>query len=160
MTEFDKNTTCSFTGHRPEKLNMSERECKEKLKTEIKKAISDGFVTFISGMAKGIDIWAGELVLELKKDYPHINLILAYPYKTFNVGTTPEEKKKISYLRENSLDTYFIQTEYSISSFQKRNMWMVDHSSRVIAFFNGAKGGTLNTINYARQENVETVIIN
>ena len=34
---------------------------------------------------------------------------------------------------------------------------MVDTSNRVIAVFNGEKGGTLNTINYAKRKNVEVI---
>ena len=46
-----------------------------------------------------------------------------------------------------------------MSSYQKRNEWMVDHSSRVIAFFNGEPGGTANTIDYARKRGVDVVIV-
>ena len=42
-----------FTGHRPEKLNKSEAEIVASLEREIRAAITDGFQTFISGMARG-----------------------------------------------------------------------------------------------------------
>lgn len=44
-----------FTGHRPEKLYIGEQEAKEKLRNAIRKAIDDGFATFISGMARGVE---------------------------------------------------------------------------------------------------------
>lgn len=34
---------------------------------------------------------------------------------------------------------------------------MVDHSKRVIAFYNGASGGTKNTIDYATRKGVEVI---
>ena len=49
----------------------------------------------------------------------------------------------------------FICPNYSKSCFQIRNEWMVDHSSRVIAVFNGQLGGTKNTIDYAKNRAVE-----
>ena len=55
---------CCFTGHRPEKLSLSENEVKPLLEKAIDNAIADGYVTFITGMAKGTDIWAAEIVLE------------------------------------------------------------------------------------------------
>jgi len=55
---------CCFTGHRPEKLNISEEQLCVRLGQEIDQAIEDGFTTFISGMAKGVDICAAELVLK------------------------------------------------------------------------------------------------
>lgn len=54
---------CCFTGHRPEKLNRSEVEIKKDLEGAILQAIDDGFVTFITGMARGVDIRAGEIIL-------------------------------------------------------------------------------------------------
>lgn len=57
---------CCFTGHRPEKLSLSENEVKPLLEKAIDNAIADGYVTFITGMAKGTDIWAAEIVLEKK----------------------------------------------------------------------------------------------
>lgn len=69
MTEQEKRQhRCCFTGHRPEKLNMPETEVIAWLESEIRKAIDDGFVTFISGMARGVDIWAAEIVLRLRDE--------------------------------------------------------------------------------------------
>lgn len=53
----------------------------------------------------------------------------------------------------------FICRGYSRARFQIRNEWMVNHSSRVIAVFNGKKSGTKNTIDYAKKANVPVVVI-
>ena len=42
-----------------------------------------------------------------------------------------------------------------MASFQKRDEWIVDHASRVIAVYDGVQGGTKNTIDYAMKCNVE-----
>ena len=47
---------------------MPETEVIAWLESEIRKAIDDGFVTFISGMARGVDIWAAEIVLRLRDE--------------------------------------------------------------------------------------------
>lgn len=47
---------CCFTGHRPEKLHDPESVIIAGLEREIRAAIEDGFQTFISGMARGVDI--------------------------------------------------------------------------------------------------------
>ena len=41
---------CCFTGHRPEKLSLSESEVKPLLEKAIDTAIENGFTTFITGM--------------------------------------------------------------------------------------------------------------
>ena len=48
---------------------------------------------------------------------------------------------------------------YSRACFQIRNEWMVNHSDRVIAVFNGEKSGTKNTIDYAVKVGVPVVRI-
>ena len=55
MTESEKRIyRCCFTGHRPEKLSISEREVKTALQKEIRLAIADGINVFITGMAPGM----------------------------------------------------------------------------------------------------------
>ena len=44
---------------------------------------------------------------------------------------------------------------YHNGVFQQRNVWMVDRSNRLIAYYNGAPGGTRNTIEYAEKKGVE-----
>mgnify|MGYP002508193063 CR=1 FL=1 len=49
-------------------------------------AIADGFQTFISGMARGVDLWAAEIVLELRDEGAAIRLICASPYTGFETN--------------------------------------------------------------------------
>ena len=78
---------CAFTGHRPKGLGYPESagRCaalKEKLRSLIIRMIEEEGVThFISGMAQGVDMYAAEIVLELKKHYPQITLECAIPYE-------------------------------------------------------------------------------
>ncbi len=66
MTERElRKHRCCFTGHRPERLGMPESEVISGLQKEIRQTIADGFQTFISGMARGIDLWATKIVLTL-----------------------------------------------------------------------------------------------
>ena len=51
-TELRKHRCC-FTGHRPEKLKIPEDRLVLLLEEEIRKAITGGFTTYITGMAKG-----------------------------------------------------------------------------------------------------------
>ena len=74
---------CCFTGHRPEKLNCPEDQVKAMLETAVRQAIGDGFTTFITGMARGVDIWAGQVVLKMRAQNPAIKLVAASPYKGF-----------------------------------------------------------------------------
>ena len=85
-----KKNTCCFTGHRPQKFPWGYDEewedcvkLKLKLACEIEAMWKKGVTTFISGMAIGVDMWAAEIVLDLKSAYPQdtIKLIAAIPYE-------------------------------------------------------------------------------
>lgn len=68
MKEIDVKHACSFTGHRPERLNQySEEEVVNWLDQQIDAAIENGYTDFISSMQRGVDIWAAEIVLKKKK---------------------------------------------------------------------------------------------
>lgn len=145
---------CCFTGHRPEKLTATEDSILESLRREIKRAVADGYKTFITGMARGVDIWAGEIVLELRDDGLPIHLIAASPYRGFEERWPREWQERYAAILSRADLVRFICPGYSRESFQRRNEWMVDHSARVIAVYNGQPGGTRNTIQYAQREKV------
>lgn len=150
---------CCFTGHRPEKLSRSEREIRAELENEIRKAIQDGYVTFITGMARGVDIWAGEIVLKIKREGYRIHLICACPYPGFEDPWSLEWQDKYQAVLQQSDLIRYISPHYSRSCFQTRNEWMINHSAMVIAVFNGQPSGTKNTIDYAAKRCVTVLRI-
>lgn len=156
ITEEKKKTLrCCFTGHRPEKLSISEKEAKYILHNAILNAITnEGKRTFISGMARGIDIWAAEEVLEIKKEFPDVKLIAAIPYSGFETRWSENWKNRYENILKQADYIKVVNPKYSKDCFQKRNEWMVDHSSLVLALWNGEPSGTKNTIDYANKQKV------
>lgn len=150
---------CCFTGHRPEKMTDTEDFIMESLRREIKRAIRDGYKTFISGMARGVDIWAGEIVLELRDSGLPIHLIAASPYRGFEERWSREWQERYTAILRRADLARFICPRYSRDSFQRRNEWMVDHSTRIIAVYNGKPGGTQNTIEYAKSRGVYVALL-
>ena len=148
-----------FTGHRPHKLHQSESVVIDLLEAKIKEAIGDGFVTFISGMAWGVDLWAAEIVLRLKAEGYPIHLIAAVPYDGFEKSWSEEWKQHYYSVLSNADFVKYVCDHYHRGCFQIRNEWMVDHSSRLIAVYTGEPGGTKNTIDYAVRKGVQTVFV-
>lgn len=150
MTEAEKRLKrVCFTGHRPEKLDISENEIKDKLRKAIQQSINDGFTTFISGMARGVDMWSAEIVLEERKKNCDIKIICASPFEGFEKSWGFDEKQRYNNILKNADYIKYVCSHYSRQCFQIRNVWMVDRSARVIAAYNGESGGTKNTIRYA-----------
>lgn len=159
-TEAEKRQhRCCFTGHRPEKLQRPEKEVRTDLECEIRQAVFEGLNVFITGMARGIDIEAAEIVLQLREEGYPVRLICASPYPGFEHNWSRAWQARYGVVISKADLVKYIRPQYSIGCFQIRNEWMVNHSARVIAVFNGMPSGTKNTIDYALQQGVPVVQI-
>ena len=100
MKSIDREHVCAFTGHRPEKLAIPEADVIAWLDKEIREAVDDSYTKFISGMQRGVDIWAAELVLKLRNEGQPIQLIAASAFRRMENRweTIGRNATKISYL--------------------------------------------------------------
>ena len=110
-------------------------------------------------MAQGVDIWAGELVLEFKGIHPDIHIICALPHPDFEKRWSKDWQQRYNAILAQADLTKTVCDIFSYGAYQKRNEWMVNHSARVIAVYNGEAGGTRNTIEYAKKQGVSLVMI-
>ena len=157
-TELKKHRCC-FTGHRPEKLNIPEKRLAGLLEAEIKRAIDNGHTTFITGMAKGVDLVAAEIVLCLRERDPRLKLICALPYPGFGQHWGDRWTKRFRQVLAGADLERTICPCFSYGAYQARNEWMVRRSALVIAVFHGEPGGTKNTLDFANRNGVPYVVI-
>lgn len=157
--EIDIDHACSFTGHRPERLEISESEAVAWLEEQIRRSVGDGFTDFISGMQRGVDIWAAEIVLKLKKEGRPVKLISACAWNGMEEGWDPDWIKRYRTILEEADCVVCVGEKPGRASFIERDHWMVDHSTRLLGVFTGAPGGTKETIWYARNHGIEVITI-
>lgn len=157
-----KNITCCFTGHRPNKLfgYDMKHESYQNLAKRVKRLAhylhtEYGVINFISGGAIGFDTVAFFAIESLKKDYPGIKNIIAIPFigqESKWKEDSIERYKKMLNLADDIIHVDQIE-KYKASSvagkLNKRNHYMVDNSSYLIACYDGTKGGTYNCLEYA-----------
>lgn len=162
----DRETTCCFTGHRPEKLPWGSREddprcvaLKARLRHVIEQAYEDGFRHFISGMARGCDHYFAEAVLELRSRHSDVTLEAAIPCEEQAVRWKEQERQRHAELvAQCDLETV-VQRHYDPHCMRRRNRYMVDRAARLIAVYDGMMGGTMYTIHYAMQRGVDVVMV-
>ena len=162
-----KTKTCCFTGHRPQSLqfgfNENDSRCaalKQTLREQIIRLIEEENVThFISGMAIGIDMYAAEIVLNLKKSYPGITLESAIPCETQAVKWSVALRERYYDIAAKCDKETMLQTHYTPDCMDKRNRYMVDHSDVVIAVWSGRPSGTGKTVTYALAKGKPVVVI-
>ncbi len=163
-----REVTCAFTGHRPESLpwggDETDTRCKrvkELLCEAVERVYEMGYRHFICGMARGSDLYFCEAVLTCRERHGDITLEAAVPYAD-QAKLWPEEDRKRyqRLLAWCDLET-LVQVEYTPDVFFRRNVYMVEHASRLIAVFNGHwhRGGTTATIRYALDHDVEVDVV-
>lgn len=161
-----REISCCFTGHRPTKLpwgaNEQDERClalKAELAARLEGIYQAGYTNFICGMAIGCDMYFAEAVLELQKQHPEVTLEAAVP-----CGTQPDKWHKALRERYNRLldscsSVNVLQINYTPDCMMRRNEYMVDNSSLLLACFDGLPGGTMKTILYAQRAGLKVITI-
>lgn len=138
---------CCVTGHRviPEAERM---RVETRLREEVRLAIADGYTVFLSGFAEGVDLMFARAVLEEKAARPDLRLVAAIPHAQRLRQGGPEFQE----LYARCDDARILSPEYHPSCYAHRNRFMVRHSQRVIAVYDGrSRGGTMQTLRMARE---------
>ncbi len=159
-----ENALC-FSGHRSERLPKSKdkmENLKLRIGEEVDRAIKEGSDTFYFGACYGFDLLCADIVLNRKRviqitEPKIIKLIAVVPYeeqpKNWN-----EVKREIYFTTLAQCDEVItLNAKYHQGSFHQRNRYMVDHSSKMICYYDGSKGGTAYTVKYAEKNKLEII---
>lgn len=106
-----------------------------------------GATEVITGMALGFDQLVAELCVEMG-----IPFIAAIPCKDQEKLWSPVQQERYHELLNKAARVVMVDDgEYAPWKMQKRNQWIVDHSERMVSYWNGSKeGGTANCLRYAK----------
>ncbi len=162
----DRSTTCCFTGHRPAKLpwGMNEQdprciELKENLRSSLQGIYESGYRHFICGMAIGCDTYFAEAVLALREVHDDITLEAAVPCDNQDGKWNRRQKETYARLLKLCDICTYVSHSYTPECMMKRNQYMIDRSSLLLACFNGKSSGTMSTILYAERSGIKTIIL-
>jgi len=158
--------TCCFTGHRAAKLpwgtNEQDPACialKARIAQELEALVGRGYRYFICGMANGCDMYFGEAVLALAERCPEVKLEAAVPCDTQADGWKKELRARYDRLLAAAETVTYVQHGYSRGCMMRRNRYMVERSSLLLACYDGHPGGTMNTILLADRAGLEIITI-
>ena len=159
------NLTCTFSGHRPEKLpwgrDQSDPRCtalKITLYRELRALCLRGVLSYICGMARGADQLFLEALLELRKEFP-LTVEAAVPCPSQADAWSPEEQTRYRALLGQCDRVTLVEDHYSPGCMLRRNRYMVDHADILVTVFDGSPGGTASTVAYAESRGLEILPI-
>ena len=158
--------TCCFTGHRPKSLPWGTREddircvaLKEKLYDIVSALYESGIRHYICGMALGCDTYFAEAVIRLRLEHEDVTLEAALPCESqADVWSDAQRKRYYELVSACDYET-LMQKEYTKDCMQKRNQYMIDNSSVLVAVYDGSFGGTMQTVNLAKKSGIEIIRI-
>ena len=159
-----EQTACTFTGHREEKLPWKSNEIdprcirlKEQIYDSVESVYRSGIHHFICGMATGGDMYFCEAVMALRASHEDVTLEAAIPYERQSEGWSEALRKRYAKLVADCDYYTLVQKDYSPDCMMRRNRYMVDNSSVLIAAYGGKPGGTMNTLLYALRRGLEII---
>lgn len=162
----DREHTCCFTGHRPEKLpwgcDEDDPRClslKERIAAALEEAYAAGMRHFICGMALGADFYFCEAVLALRERHGDLTVEAAIPCEEQAAHWREADRQRYFSLVERCDFETMVQHHYDRGCMLRRNRYMVDRSAMLIAAYDGLMGGTMYTIQYAMKKGLEVNII-
>lgn len=149
-----RQRTCCFTGHR----EIREEDLPAILKrTEqvVRRLIEKGVAFFGVGGAVGYDTEAAKLLCRLRAtDYPHIKVILVYPFEGFTDRWSDAQRAEYARLLPRYDKTVCVAQRASREAYLERDRHLVDGSAYCIAYCTRNSGGTAYTVRYAHQQGV------
>lgn len=153
-----KKLTCCFTGHR--EINDDDAAMlKSNLLNTVVALVNQGILYFGVGGALGFDMYAAETVIELKKTYPSIRLILVLPCRDYDKYWNDSQKSRYLIIKQNSDKIIYVGEKYHVGLMQKRNRHLVDHSSVCVAYVRKTTGGSAYTVKYALKNGLKLIYI-
>lgn len=138
---------------------MALRRILSVLRLSIEDAINEGYKTFISGMAHGIDLWAASFIRDIHARNPEINLVCVLPFRGQKASLHGVALYDYNLLLDAAAQVVCLNNDFTPTCMRERNQYMIDHSSKLIAVVNNYKSGTGMTINMAKKQGIDVRII-
>lgn len=162
----DRERTCCFTGHRPEKLpwryDETDPRCialKGRIGDALETAYAEGKRHFICGMALGADFYFCEAALALRERFPDVTVEAAIPCEEQAARWRERDRDRYFGLIRACDEETMVQRHYDRGCMLRRDRYMVDRSSLLIAAYGGMMGGTMYTLSYAMKHGLEVVTL-
>ena len=159
-----RQESCCFTGHRPGKLpwryNEFDPRClklKRRIADAVELAYERGFRHFLCGMAMGCDLYFCEAVLALRERHPDVTVEAAIPCPTQADAWPPAQRERYDRLVAACDFETMVSGQYTSTCMLRRDRYLVDHASLLIAAFDGTSGGTRYTVEYALNQGLAIV---
>lgn len=159
MNQDIRKNTAGFTGPRPHRFPFNENEdhplclaIKAALRREIVSLCDKGVTRYLTGAAAGVDMWCGEIVLELIAEGKNIELIAVVPFRAQDEKWSAKNKERYAAILDVCSSVLVLSEDFHKNCYLERNTYLVEQAEYIIAmpdYSNQPRSGTRQTINLA-----------
>ena len=100
-----------------------------------------------------------EILLDLKKEYKHIKIIVLLPSWSVDLGLSPIQQERCKKIIDQCDKTIVMRGQYAPPNINIRKLWMIEHSSICIACWQGGQCYTKQTIDLAKEKGCKIRIL-
>lgn len=150
-----RNQTCCFTGHRI--LPASDYSTVwDRTAAAVRAAVARGVRYFGVGGAIGYDTLAAKVLFQLRAtEFPHIKVILVYPFDGFTRSWSHAQQHTYSSLYPQYDKVVRISDYGGREAYLARDRHLVDGSGLCICYLKHGHSGTAYTVQYAQETGCE-----
>lgn len=116
-------------------------DLKRRIRDAVDTAYQEGYRHFLCGMAQGCDLYFCECVLALRARHPDVTVEAAIPCPTQAAEWPEAEQVRYRTLVRACDYETMVSDHYTRDCMQRRNRYLVDHASLLIAVCDGTAGG-------------------
>ena len=150
-----RDRACCFTGHR----DMTYPEMQAVLPSltkAVEALLQKGVDTFIVGGARGFDTLVAIQLINLRRHlYPRLRLVLARPCPDQSAYWNATDRSLYETVRREVDLDILLTNRYYNGCMHRRNAFMVEHSSHLIAYVTKSSGGSYQTLQLAKKQGLQ-----
>ena len=115
---------------------------------------------FLSGVDRGTEQYACEIILNLKMDYPRTTLECIIPYERQAVHWTERQRDRYFSIIEHCDNGIELQSHYTSDCRKSQDKYMLRQSDYLLAVWDGKKRRTAAVISEAKSRGLRVISIN
>lgn len=168
--------TCAITGHRPGKLRIGSEDSpaggrlKQVIYDRLHDLIGQGVRRFYIGGALGVDLWAGEILINMRDNlgFGELEVVMAIPFEGYDSRWSKQQQGRMARLRA-ACNWVVVVAGGEASGpcgspgdlYLKRNRYLVDQADCILAVYDEAssRSGTGMTVRYGQKKNLPIFLI-
>ena len=160
--------SCAITSQRPTRFKFKYQEYMTSCK-RLKKRLHDVFAElyrrgvrrFYVGGALGVDLWAGEILLEMRRreEYQGLEIVLVYPFPGHDERWDPKSRERLRHLKENCDQFVMGSKIVGAQGYWERTAYMVEHADCLAAVYDDESPGPSGVEAALRMAEVQKILV-